>query len=490
MTFIPGLHSIASIAFERLLYSLAEGSLLAMAIALVVRFVPQKSSRNTFVIWFSALLASALLPLLGLRWGGEFGATASSRAVVTIPISVALYASLVWLVVVVAGLTRVLAGVLQLRRLREGCRTILAEQLGPELAKIVEEFKRVRSVSILISPRVQVPTAIGFFKPAVLVPEWMIAEGPCDELKHVVLHELAHLRRRDDWTNLVQKIVGAALFFHPGVWWMQRELSLHREMACDDAVLAQTANPRIYAECLAHVAEKSFLRRQIALAQAAVSRMRQLTRRVNRILDPNRRSATQVWKPAIPAVATLALLSGISGSWAPSLVNVDDGSKSASVSPALKANSPAPVVSATAAGDRIPGLQAWPVQMKSSAHDSAQSRSLFVPAKHTTPSRVRSIPAKRIAPPKQEERPPIVLAANKEPSIAPQANNEALFAPQASREPSLTPHMVAPEQQREFVLVIETRQTVTAGPNGWQVSVQQLRWLVPVSQIQKPPNKI
>lgn len=489
MMFIPALHSIASLAFERLLYSLAEGSLLALAVTLALRFVPQKSSRTTFVIWFSALLASAFLPLLGVRLGGEFGATASSEALITIPISIALYASLVWLVVVFAGLARVVAGVLQLRRLRRDCQAIRPDQLGSELTKVVEDFKAIRSVSILISPRVQVPTAIGFFKPAVLVPEWMIEEGPCDELKHVVLHELEHLRRRDDWTNLVQKIVGTLLFFHPAVWWMQRELSMHREMACDDAVLAQTANPRTYAECLAHVAEKSFMRRQIALAQAAVSRMRQLTRRVNRILDPNRRAATQLWKPAIPAVATLALLSGISGSWAPGLVRVDDGSGSASASPALKANSLAPLVSTAVAGDRIPALQAWPAQMKSSADDFAHSRSLFVPAKHASPARVRSIPAKKIAPPKQE-RPPIVLAASKGPSPTLQASNEPLFAPQASQEPLVAPHMVAPEQQREFVLVIETRQTVTAGPNGWQVSVQQLRWLVPVSQIQKPPSKI
>ena len=81
------------------------------------------------------------------------------------------------------------------------------------------------------------------------------------ELNAILLHELAHLRRWDDWTNLIQKIVGAVLFFHPAVWWIEKKLALEREMACDDLVLAKTASPRAYAECLVSLAEKSLLRR-------------------------------------------------------------------------------------------------------------------------------------------------------------------------------------------------------------------------------------
>ena len=89
------------------------------------------------------------------------------------------------------------------------------------------------------------------------------------ELNSILIHELAHLRRWDDWTNLGQQILKALLFFHPAVWWIESKLALEREMACDDAVLAKTANPRGYAQCLISVAEKSFARRGLALAQAA-----------------------------------------------------------------------------------------------------------------------------------------------------------------------------------------------------------------------------
>ena len=129
--------------------------------------------------------------------------------------------------------------------------------------------------------------------------------------------------RKDDWTNLIQKILGALLFFHPAVWWIEKKLALEREMACDDLVLAQTTSPRAYAECLVSLAEKSFLRRGLALAQAAVDRVRNVSLRVTRILDVNRPQATRVWGPAPILVGgvSLACLMALSirpRSWSPS----------------------------------------------------------------------------------------------------------------------------------------------------------------------------
>src|SRR4029077_12962453 len=105
-------------------------------------------------------------------------------------------------------------------------------------------------------------------------PRWAIDDLSPAELKAVVLHELGHLRRRDDWTNLAQQILRAMLFFHPGVGWIDSRLNREREMACDDLVLAGIGNAHSYAECLVSVAEKSAVRARMALALAAVSRMR------------------------------------------------------------------------------------------------------------------------------------------------------------------------------------------------------------------------
>ena len=114
-----------------------------------------------------------------------------------------------------------------------------------------------------------------------------------------------------------RKILGALLFFHPAVWWIEKKLALEREMACDDLVLARTTSPRAYAECLVSLAEKSFLRRGLALAQAAVDRLRNVSLRVSQILDVDRPRATRVWRPAPVLVGGVSLVCLMALSHAP-----------------------------------------------------------------------------------------------------------------------------------------------------------------------------
>jgi bla regulator protein blaR1 len=469
----PALQSVSAVAFERLLYCLVEGSVIALAITAAMRFIPYKSSRTKFLIWFSALLATALLPLINLKPEHMEASAATTKALITLPVSVAVYVFAGWAVLAGFGLLRVAAAILEVRRLRMGSEELEVERLDPELQTIVQEFGKLRPVSILFSERVHVPTAVGFRRSAVILPAWMLEEGTPEELKHVLLHELAHLRHRDDWTNLIQKMVKALLFFHPGVWWMERELSMHREIACDDSVLAQTASPRTYAECLARVAEKSFLRRQMAMAQAAVSRMRQLSVRVGRILDPNRKPATQSWKPAIPAVMALALVSGATVSSAPELVKVDQSRSTVAASNAPKTGAQSQIVSSRSVEhqeqQKEPAVRAWPAAMNLKPPLAAKPRALYVPARHAS-SRRDMTPAATQAKAKHQERPPVILAK---------------YGERAGSQLGDSRRM-----ERAYVLVIETRQTISAGANGWQLTVQQLRWLVPIQSLQNPvPSK-
>src|SRR5262249_14375159 len=145
--------------------------------------------------------------------------------------------------------------------------------LDPLACETLRRFHAVRSVQLCQSDCVRVPTALGFLKPLVVLPTWAMQDLPPAELNSILIHELAHLRRWDDWSNLAQQILKALLFFHPAVWWIENRLTLEREMACDDAVLAETANAKGYAQCLVSLAEKSLLRRGLAMAQAAVSRL-------------------------------------------------------------------------------------------------------------------------------------------------------------------------------------------------------------------------
>jgi hypothetical protein len=230
----------------------------------------------------------------------------------------------VWALIAGVALLRVGIGLWQLRKLRRSCSVIDTATLDPAPRATLQAFQPIRRVTLCQSDRLRVPTAIGFLKPVVVIPTWALHELSTAELNSILIHELAHLRRWDDWTNLAQQVLKALLFFHPAVWWIENKLALEREMACDDAVLAETANPRGYAKCLISVAEKSFMRRGLALAQAAVNRVRQTSLRVSQILDVNRSSATHVWKPALYSVAAFFVACLLSLSHAPELVAFKD----------------------------------------------------------------------------------------------------------------------------------------------------------------------
>jgi beta-lactamase regulating signal transducer with metallopeptidase domain len=331
---IPGFHldAIVQMSAARIVDCLVEGTLVAGFAALVLRVARRQNSGARFAMWFSALMATAALPLFGAGWAGAGTplATLARRPEITLPGSWALWLFWAWAGIAGIGLVRVGVGLWHLGALRRSCVEIDAELLDPELRETLALSAtttggRARSAALCVSDRVGVPTAIGFVNPVVVIPRWLLQELSPSELKQIVLHELAHLQRWDDWTNLAQKIVKALLFFHPAVWWIEKQVSLEREMACDDAVLAETANPHAYAECLTHLAEKSFVRRSLALAQAVLGRIRQTSLRVAQILDADRPRATKyAWKPAVALVAGFAVVCAVFVSRAPRLVAFED----------------------------------------------------------------------------------------------------------------------------------------------------------------------
>ena len=129
------------------------------------------------------------------------------------------------------------------------------------------------------------PSVIGFLAPRILIPDWLYARLTPGELEQVVLHEAEHLRRRDDWTNLFQKLALVLFPLNPALAWIEGRLCREREMACDEGVVHRTQAPHAYAECLTSLAERGLQRRRAqALSLGAFERRPELVRRVYSIL--------------------------------------------------------------------------------------------------------------------------------------------------------------------------------------------------------------
>jgi len=334
---IPPLHiqTIAETSAAHIAASLVEGTLTALLAALTLRLTRRHSSSARFAVWFSALVTIAALPLVSGIALTHHSSAPLNHSAVTLPAAWALYVSAAWVIVATFFLARIIVSLVRVRALRQACVPVDPAQLDPSLRETLRHSNN-RTVTLCTSDEIHVPTAIGFFQPAVVIPTWLLDSLSAGELNQIVLHELAHLSRRDDWTNLAQQLIKALFFFHPAVWWIEKKLSLEREIACDDAVLAATSQPRAYAECLAHLAERTFIRRTLALAHAALGRVRHMSLRVAEILNPNRQpAAKQNWKPALSLVAAFAIGSVTLASRAPQLIVFRDSGDSLMASSGL-----------------------------------------------------------------------------------------------------------------------------------------------------------
>ena len=177
-----------------------------------------------------------------------------------------------------------------------------------------------RKTQLLVSTRIAAPMSLGFLHPAILIPQDLLDTLSNSELEHVVLHELAHLRRRDDWTNLAQKFIEAILPIQPALYWIGHRMSIEREMACDDWVIATTGTAKPYAASLTKVAELTQWRRADILAAGATGNRSQLFSRIHHMLNGTRNAAPKLaLAPLAAAIAAAATLICI-GVRAPQLI--------------------------------------------------------------------------------------------------------------------------------------------------------------------------
>src|ERR1700694_1680799 len=161
MNTLLDLHGIAPAAVEGMVYSLIEGTILALLIWLVLRLLPRKNSGTQFTVWFSTLLAVTILPFLGLpaltpmrtAAASSSAASASGHGLFMLPASWAVYAFLAWAAISLANLARVAVGFWQVHRLRRSCVPLDLERLSPEVQEIVGGFQKIRPVVIGTSSR-------------------------------------------------------------------------------------------------------------------------------------------------------------------------------------------------------------------------------------------------------------------------------------------------------------------------------------------------
>ena len=169
-----------------------------------------------------------------------------------------------------------------------------------------ERLGTCRGVTLLRGGPAAMPLTWGVLRPVLLLPQ-EADEWPCERRRAVLLHELAHVRRRDVLTHWLGLTACAAYWFNPLAWWAASRLRTEREQACDDLVLEAGERPTDYAAQLLGVARSLRSARALAPAAMAMARPSNLETRLTAILDTarNRRGPAR-WLVAASLAAVLA----------------------------------------------------------------------------------------------------------------------------------------------------------------------------------------
>jgi len=255
-----------------------EGTVLAAAVALCLHFVKGITAGVRSMLWTAVLLLVVLLHFLPLV-GQSSSTSPAAGHLFHLDLRWSLAIAGLWLLLSLFRGAQLIHSAIGLRRV---ARTAMPIAPSPECVLLLHT--RFRSAELCTSTEVDRPSVIGFFKPRVLIPESLFEKLSAPELEQIVLHEMEHLRRGDDWTNLVQKISLVLFPLNPVLLWVERRLRVERELACDDRVLSVTNAKKAYATCLVNLAEHTVLRRGAMLVLGAWERQSELGQRVRRIL--------------------------------------------------------------------------------------------------------------------------------------------------------------------------------------------------------------
>lgn len=177
---------------------------------------------------------------------------------------------------------QMISGIHFLRKVRRTKNRPAEQHWQRRLQVLAGHLQLNKTIRLLESEIITVPMVIGFFSPVVLVPVGLLSGLTPGQVEAILLHELAHIRRKDFIFNLIQCFAETLFFFNPGLLWVSALIRDERENCCDDMAVAVLENKKHYVKAL--VAFQEFNLQASTMAVAFPGRKYTLLDRVKRII--------------------------------------------------------------------------------------------------------------------------------------------------------------------------------------------------------------
>lgn len=256
-----------------LFHSLWQCLLIAIILAIFLKFNPRHSAHSRYLMAISALVACVLTSIATYIHVFESISTAEAlllhgNTTAQLDESSNFYTQfyqllnrnidiifMVWMLGFALHASAYLRDFLSARNLKtQGCENVPSCWLvrANQLAKKLEFNKHIE---VKNSTQVSSICVIGHFKPVILLPIGMLMSLPEEQVEALLLHELAHVKRNDYLVKAIQNFVHLLYFFNPSVIWISKMIDFERENACDDVAVQHCQNAKLYATSLANISE-------------------------------------------------------------------------------------------------------------------------------------------------------------------------------------------------------------------------------------------
>jgi beta-lactamase regulating signal transducer with metallopeptidase domain len=223
-------------------------------------------------------------------------------------------AALLWAIGTVVGLLWLGCGYLALARFCRRLDPLPTPQQKLLTHQAADAVGLRKLPPVFLSRSAGVPMSIGLRRPAIVLPEGMLREADEDQVQAVLLHEMAHLARRDHWVGLGQRIAAILFWWNPLVHWNCREISDLREEICDNYVVLVQGEGQRLARLLVDLAARVMAGPPLPSTVGVLEpRQAGLTGRVSRLLDKERNVETRMnlRSKVLVFACSLAVLTGM-----------------------------------------------------------------------------------------------------------------------------------------------------------------------------------
>ncbi|MGX5173881.1 M56 family metallopeptidase [Aliikangiella sp. IMCC44653] len=163
-----------------------------------------------------------------------------------------------------------------------------------QTSDVLEPLAKQHQIKILESDKISSPSVIGLFEPKVIIPSHIIKQFSLQQLIPIVLHEVAHIQRRDTWASMLQELIAVIFWWSPIIRILNKRIHIDRELACDLRA-AKKISSKLYAQSLVDCARIMVTKKKSILAMGLFSQKKELLQRVEQVLMSRKIIQPSAW---------------------------------------------------------------------------------------------------------------------------------------------------------------------------------------------------